>query len=258
MEELGGVAGPQAASATPSTRRGGRATGAIGRQHTRVLELEAMSGKFRISYNAPIVLTFALLSTFVLILNQYISERSTLWFVAWPELVDARSYLGLVTHVLGHSNWDHLLGNFSMILLLGPLLEERNGSGRLLMMIVVTALVTGLLQLLLGSGFLHGASGIVFMMILLASMANIRQREIPLTFIAVVILFIGREVVAAFKADQVSQMAHIIGGAVGAGFGFLGAGPPTPPTQAETVKAAAAAKVAAAKAATPTSRARPT
>ena len=206
-----------------------------------------MSGKFRITYNAPVVLTFALLATFVLILIEYISPSSRAWFVAWPALEDKRAYVGLFTHVLGHGNWDHLLGNFSMILLLGPLLEERNGSGRLLMMIAVTALVTGLLQLLLGDGVLLGASGVVFMMILLASMANIRQREIPLTFIAVVILFIGREVVSAFKADQVSQMAHIVGGAVGAAFGFLGAPPPAPLTQAETVKAAAAAKVAAAK-----------
>ena len=121
----------------------------------------------------------------------------------------------------------------------------------LLSLIAVTALVTGLLQLLLGDGVLLGASGVVFMMILLASMANIRQREIPLTFIAVVILFIGREVVSAFKADQVSQMAHIVGGAVGAAFGFLGAAPPRPMTTSETVKAAAAAKVAAAKKAAP-------
>lgn len=213
-----------------------------------------MSGKFRITYNAPVVLSFALLATFVLILNEYIAPSTRGWFVAWPELHDKRSYLGLFTHVLGHSNWDHLLGNFSMILLLGPMLEERNGSGRLLMMIAATALVTGLLQLLVGDGFLLGASGVVFMMILLASMANIRQREIPLTFIAVVILFIGREVVAAFKADQVSQMAHIVGGAVGAAFGFLGAPPPRPPTQAETIKAAAVAKVAAAKAKAPAGR----
>ena len=207
-----------------------------------------MSGKFRITYNAPVVLTFAILSTLVLILTEYVSEGARAWFVAWPELHDKRAYIGMFSHVLGHANWDHLLGNFSMILVLGPLLEERNGSGRLLMMIAATALVTGVLQLLLGDGVLLGASGVVFMMILLASMANIRQREIPLTFVAVVILFIGREVVAAFKADQVSQMAHIVGGAVGAAFGFLGAPPAAPLTQVESVRAAAAAKVAAAKA----------
>ena len=62
------------------------------------------------------------------------------------------------------------------------------------------------------------------MMVILGSVANIKAGEIPLTFIAVAALFMGREVVAAFKDDQVSQGAHLIGGTVGGAFGFLGAG----------------------------------
>jgi hypothetical protein len=36
----------------------------------------------------------------------------------------------------------------------------------------------------------------------------------------------GGEIMAAFKDDQISQMAHLIGGLVGAAFGFLGANLP--------------------------------
>ena len=68
-----------------------------------------------------------------------------------------------------------------------------------------------------------GASGVVFMMILLASMANMRGGEIPLTFIAVAIIYMGGEIVHSFRDDGVSHMAHLVGGAVGALFGFLGA-----------------------------------
>lgn len=197
-----------------------------------------MAGKFRVTYNAPVVLTFALASTIVLILGQYVSEGSRMYFAAWPEFHGLQSYLGLVTHVLGHANWDHLLGNFAMILLIGPILEERHGSGQLLMMIGVTALVTGIIQVTFGSEFLVGASGIVFMMILLASMANIRAGEIPLTFIAVAILYLGREVVGAFRDDNVSQMGHLVGGVAGAAFGFLGAGAsPKPPGTAKDAHA---------------------
>lgn len=176
--------------------------------------------KLRVTYNAPVVLTFALAAVVV----QLLPESAKQYFAAWPEFHDWRSYLGLVTHILGHAGWDHLLANFSIILILGPILEERHGSLTLLGMILITALVTGLINVAFTNQYLVGASGIAFMMVILASVANIRAGEIPLTFIAVAVLFMGREVVAAFKDDQISQAAHLIGGTVGGAFGFLSAG----------------------------------
>lgn len=198
--------------------------------------------KFRISYNAPVVLTFALLAVAVFVVcSEHVAPNARLWFVAWPELRDTRSYVGLVTHILGHASWEHLLGNFMLILLIGPILEERFGSGRLLIMIVITALVTGIINVAISSDALLGASGIVFMMILLASTANIREGEIPLTFIAVAVIYLGGEIVRAVsKDDQVSQMAHLIGGATGAVFGFMSArskAPKSTPTKAENILA---------------------
>jgi membrane associated rhomboid family serine protease len=181
--------------------------------------------RFRISYNAPVVLTFALAAVGVFILGEAVSKEFVArWFVAKPWLHDTGDYLALITHILGHKDWNHLLSNFMLILLLGPLLEERFGSGKLLGMILVTALATGLLNLAIFDTGLLGASGIVFMMILLASTANIRQGEIPLTFIAVAAIYLGGEIVRALDSeDQISQMAHLIGGVAGAVFGFLAA-----------------------------------
>ena len=66
-----------------------------------------------------------------------------------------------------------------------------------------------------------GASGIVFMMILLSSFTNIRSGEIPLTFVLVVLMYLTREVVTAFSdEDSISQLAHIAGGLCGSLFGF--------------------------------------
>jgi len=181
--------------------------------------------RIRISYNAPVVLTFALLAVGVHILGATVSpDLVRTWFVAKPWLHDTSDYVGLVSHILGHKDWNHLLSNFMLILLLGPLLEERFGSTKLLGMIVVTALVTGLVNVAIFDTGLLGASGIVFMMILLASTANIRQGQIPLTFLAVAAIYLGGEIVRALdKEDQISQMAHLLGGVVGAVFGFLAA-----------------------------------
>jgi membrane associated rhomboid family serine protease len=179
--------------------------------------------KLRITYNSPVVLTFALAAVVVFLLPE--SVRAS-WFVAHPKLVDIHSYVGLFTYILGHATWQHLLGNFMFILLIGPILEERHGSFGLLIMILITALVGGLANLAFSSTALLGASGVVFMMILLASMANAKSGEIPLTLIIIAIVFMGGELVAEFKAnDGISHTAHLVGGAVGGAFGFLLAKP---------------------------------
>ena len=177
--------------------------------------------KLRITYNAPVVLTFAVLA---LVVTALPLETRVHYFSAHPKLYDWTSYLGLFSHILGHGSWEHYLGNFMLILLLGPILEERHGSASLLVMILLTALITGLANLLFSNGALLGASGVVFMMILLASMANVRGGEIPLTFIAVAVIYMGGEIVRSFREDQISQMAHLVGGVAGAVFGFLTAG----------------------------------
>jgi GlpG protein len=179
--------------------------------------------KLRITYNAPVILTFTIAAVAVFILNKTIPGTRE-WFVAVPRLERPSDFLGLVTHILGHASWQHLLGNFMLILLLGPILEERQGSVPLLIMILITAVVTGLINFAFSSHGLLGASGIVFMLILLASTANIREGEIPLTFIAVAIIYLGGELIASFKtSDGISHLAHLVGGASGAALGFLGA-----------------------------------
>jgi membrane associated rhomboid family serine protease len=127
----------------------------------------------------------------------------------------------LVSYAVGHAGWDHFLGNLSFILLLGPILEEKYQSPTILGMAVITALTTGLINTFFFSTTLVGASGIVFLFIILVSFANIRAGEIPLSFVGVIVLFLGKEILDAFKNDNVSQFAHIIGGSLGALFGFV-------------------------------------
>jgi membrane associated rhomboid family serine protease len=178
--------------------------------------------KLRITYNAPVVLTFTLAAVAVFVLTQTV-PASKAWFMAYPTMTDSHAYVGMFSHILGHESWEHLLGNFMLILLIGPILEERHGSMKLLIMILATALVTSLANLVLSSNGLLGASGVVFMMILLASMANVRGGEIPLTFIAVAVIYMGGEIVHSFRNDHISHLAHLVGGSVGAMFGFWGA-----------------------------------
>ena len=178
----------------------------------------------RITYNAPVVLTYTLISIGVLLLNnQFHPGLIRNYFVVYPHLrlSDPVQCFRLVSHIAGHASWDHLFSNFSLILLIGPLLEEKYGSRKLFEMVFVTALITGLLNAYLFSTGLMGASGVAFMLILLGSFSNIKAGEVPLTFLIVAALFLGGELIAGLRKDHVSQFAHLIGGGMGALYGFF-------------------------------------
>ena len=108
------------------------------------------------------------------------------------------------------------------ILLLGPMLEEKYGSAKILEVILTTALVTALVNYFLFPGIaLCGASGVVFAFILLTSFTGFNEGEIPLTVILVAVIFIGQQVYEGiFLQDNVSNLSHIIGGIVGAVIGY--------------------------------------
>ncbi|MGB0432614.1 MAG: rhomboid family intramembrane serine protease [Bacteroidia bacterium] len=182
----------------------------------------------RISYNSPVILTFTVICAIVMLLESVLLPGITrAAFTVYPSFsfLNPLDYLRIFSHAIGHANWAHLVSNFTFILLLGPILEEKYGSKHLLIMMFVTALITGILNVLFFSTGLLGASGIVFMLIILSSITNIRQGEIPLTFILISLLFLGQEFLSAFKNDNISQFAHIIGGVCGGFFGLRFAKP---------------------------------
>ncbi|MDB5103279.1 MAG: Rhomboid family protein [Fibrobacteres bacterium] len=181
----------------------------------------------RPTYNSPVILTFALAACLVMAADGLSGGRlAPRFFATYPGFgfADPIWYFRLISHALGHKNWAHLTANFSVILLIGPMIEEKYGSSSLIKMMLITALVTGLLNAAFFTTGLLGASGLAFMMILLASFTNHKEGELPLTFVLVVILFLAKEAVQAFTQDDISQFAHIIGGVFGGLFGFLRGG----------------------------------
>jgi GlpG protein len=180
--------------------------------------------KFKITFNSPVVLGFIFISLAVLVLGiATLGTSNELLFMTYhSSLANPLTYVRFFTHVLGHSGWAHYIGNASYILLLGPMLEEKYGSGRILQVILITAAVTGIVNyVLFWDVALCGASGVVFAFILLTSFTSFKNGEIPLTFILVAIVFIGQQVYEGlFLQDDISNLSHIIGGVIGAVVGY--------------------------------------
>jgi len=180
----------------------------------------------KIKYNAPVILTYTFLCAAVTAISLYFVYTLTVdWFMVSGKddfsFSSLRNWITLLTHAAGHSNWSHLVGNFSIILLIGPMLEENYGSLALLFMIIITSAITGILNALFFSTALMGASGVVFMMILLASFTNFTRGEIPLTFILVLVLYLGDQLMNSLDTQNISHFAHIAGGFCGSLFGFV-------------------------------------
>jgi membrane associated rhomboid family serine protease len=178
----------------------------------------------RITFNAPFTLAYACFAIAVFFANQFFGSALNYHFFSVRAPIgieDPFSILRLFLHTFGHANWTHLTSNLAIILLVGPLVEDYYGVWRVGLMTVVTSLVTGAVHSFLFDSSLMGASGVAFMMILLGPLTNSKKGSIPLTFLLVALIYLGNEFSSIFRNDNISQLAHIVGGICGMIFGFI-------------------------------------
>ena len=180
--------------------------------------------QLKITYNSPVILTFVLICLVALVLGMITrgTTTETLFMTYHSSLKNPMTYVRFFTHVFGHSGWEHFINNAAYLLLLGPMLEEKYGSRTLEEIIAITALVTGLVNYIFFPAVaLCGASGVVFAFIILASFTGFCDGEIPLTFILVAVIYIGQQILEGIiVTDNISNMAHIVGGLIGGLIGY--------------------------------------
>ncbi len=182
-------------------------------------------GLKKLHYNSPVVLTYAAICVVMLILNAITNGWMNSAFLicqGHPNLLNPLTYVRALLHVVGHANWDHLFNNMILFLLVGPAVEERYGSSNLVIMIVCNAIITAIINGIFFSTGIIGASGVVFMMVILSAFTNMQKGKIPITLVLVSLMYLGREIFNAISSpnDGISQMGHIVGGIVGLLFGI--------------------------------------
>ena len=186
-----------------------------------------MNGKekrFKISFNSPVILGFTLICLAALLLNTITGGLANrmIFSVYRSSMLNPLTYIRFIGHIFGYSGWQHFIGNIMLILVIGPLLEEKYGFRNILAVILSTALITGIIHFMFfPHTMLLGASGVVFALILLSSFVSIKEGEIPMTFILVTVIYIGQQIFEGiFVNDNISNLTHIIGGITGAGMGY--------------------------------------
>lgn len=176
-------------------------------------------------YNSPVILTYFIVSLIVLILGYLTKDKiNKLLFCSYrSSLLNPLTYIRMFTHSIGHSGWDHFVNNFLYILLIGPMIEEKYGSINLLIMFLITSLVIALFNILISNYEIRGASGNVFMLIVLSSFSNFQEGKIPITLILICLFYVITEVKKSIfeKKSKTYYAGHILGAVCGIIFGFL-------------------------------------
>ena len=179
----------------------------------------------RLQYNAPVTLTFALLSLLAIALGEltdgWTTQNLFCFFKSSPN--DWLTWPRAVLHVLGSTDLTTCTGNLIVLLVVGPAAEERFGSVKVLFAVLLTAVAGALIMwYLFPKATIMGASGVLFMMMVLASFACARSGEIPITLLLVLVLFLGSEVLRAVTGSAgLQELTHIAGGGVGILLGLL-------------------------------------
>lgn len=175
-------------------------------------------------YNSKVIISYLLLSIGAWLLNKITFNKSNkLLFENYRSSpLNPLTYVRLFTHAIGHKDWDHLVGNFLYILLVGPMIEEKYGSVNLIIMLLITSLVIALYNIIFTNGIILGASGNVYMLIVLSSFSNISEGKIPLTVVLICIFYVISEAKKFLleKKTKVYHDGHLIGAVCGLIFGI--------------------------------------
>lgn len=180
--------------------------------------------RLKLTYNSPVILTFSIICLVTLLVDMLTQGSSNrLLFVCYghANLLDPLTYLRMFSYVFGHANFAHFAGNITMLLLVGPIVENHYGSWNTVIMMATTALAGGLLNMFFFDTGILGASGLVFLMIILSAFTSMKKGEIPLTLILIAAIYLGQEIYSGIAVnDNVSHFGHLCGGVSGIGFGI--------------------------------------
>ena len=181
-----------------------------------------------IEIDAPLTSVFCFICLCVQLLSSILGREFVFRYFAVPTwaqfpLNSPLSYFRVVSQTMGHSSWEHLSGNVTHLLLVAPACEREFGMYNMMRIIAWTAVASSLTHMILGpsNSVQLGASGVVFMLILLNSLVEVRLGSIPLTFLIQVSLWCYKEIaLQLFSSDGVSHMAHLTGAVVGTVAGY--------------------------------------
>ena len=188
------------------------------------LDFNQIMNNIKFDYNSPVIISYLVISLIACFLG-YITKGKTnkLLFCNYRSSpLNPLTYIRLFSHCIGHKDWDHFISNFLYILLIGPMIEEKYGNINLIFMFLITSLIISLFNIIFHNYCITGASGNVYMLIVLSSFSNITEGKIPITLILILIFYITSEIRKSILEGnkKIYHDGHLLGAICGIIFGF--------------------------------------
>lgn len=145
----------------------------------------------------PLTLLISILCITVFIAMNVIGDQTVMMWLAWPWDASVRFEIWrYVTHTIMHFSLVHIIFNLFWWWYLGGMVEKRLGSGKLVVITLISALLSGFVQHQLTGPWFGGLSGVVYALIGYVWLRGIRdpQSQIALPnglFIFTVILMVA-------------------------------------------------------------------
>ena len=187
--------------------------------------MELSFNNLKFDYNSKVIITYLLICLIAWFLNTITRGKTNkLLFESYRSSpLNPLTYIKLFTHCIGHKDFDHLVSNFLYILLVGPMIEEKYGSINTLILLLLTSLVIALFNIIFTNYRILGASGNVYMLIVLSSFSNISEGKIPITVLLILIFYIIGEIKNSILEGnkKIYHDGHLLGALCGLVFGIL-------------------------------------
>lgn len=173
--------------------------------------LQERGGPLTVFIFAACVLVFALMNI--------IGDQAVMIWLAWP-FNDAVQYEAwrYFTHAVMHFSLVHIIFNLFWWWYLGGAVEKRLGSGKLLVITVISALLSGFLQFKLSGPWFGGLSGVVYALIGYVWLRGERDLERPVYLPRGLAIFTGVILIAEWfgvSAMNSATGAHTAGLLIG-------------------------------------------
>ncbi len=185
--------------------------------------------KIHISFDSPITLLLTLFCIIVFILDNISFHGIIDSFFAvggnasstYPfNRFSFADYITIFIHVFAHKEAHVLILNTACILLLGPQIEQAYGKILYILMIIITAFITGVLSTLLSQSHIYGAQGVVTLLFIISVLAQAKTKIVPSTIIVATISYIAYTLIEGTQTTT-EKIVPMIGALCASVFGFI-------------------------------------
>ncbi len=185
--------------------------------------------KITITFEAPITLLFSLTCIIIFLVQfslpphfvqNYLSVGGNATSTTPFNYTSAIDYTSIFLHVFAHTSWTMLAINMFSLLFLGPEIEKSYGKALYILMIVITAFVSGVLCTLFVNTQLLGAQGITILLFVLTLLSHAKTKTIPFNLILLFLLYLFF-IIFETNADSSEKIVPFIGALCASLFGFI-------------------------------------